>query len=427
MKSKLLGIFKNPYVFSVISKITLVVLGFLYTVLMSRYLGASLKGDVAYITSVTSITCIIFGCGVHQAYPYFKKKTGADVAPIFMRLAVEMLAVYLILAVALTLLLRADVSLGCILMLTPIFVYNRIVSYICMVENPNRKNLVDLIAAFLEVVFIVVLWLLVKPTLLIGAMIYLFKDIFLSCVYTWRMRNALKTHVKSSLSVMFEILKFGIFPMLVLLMSTLNYRVDVIMLKASVSSADVGIYSVGVMLAERVWLIPDALKEVMISNLVKGKGPEEVSFVVRVCNTSCILLVLGIVALGRPFINLFFGAEYAGAYPITVVILVGVVFMVYYKMIAAYNIVHGKQKENFIYLIVSVISNIAANLVLIPLFGCIGAALASIISYSVSAFLFTHRFIRETGTRMSDMLVINREDFVRIRQKLRNNRRTAAK
>ncbi len=414
MKSKLFRIFRNPYVFSVFSKITLVVLGFLYTVLMSRYLGASLKGDVAYITSVTSITCIIFGCGVHQAYPYFTKKTGENVAPIFMRLAVEMLAVYLIIAAALTLLLRADVSLGCILMLTPIFVYNRIVSYICMVENPNRKNLVDLIAALLEVVLIIVLWLLLKPTLLIGALIYLFKDVFLSCVYTWRMRHALVPFAKSSLSIRLEILKFGFFPMLLLLMSTLNYRVDVIMLKASVSSADVGIYSVGVMLAERVWLIPDALKEVMISNLAKGKGVEEVSFVIRLCNSSCILVVLAIVALGRPFINLFFGAEYAGAYTITIVILVGVLFMVYYKLIAAYNIVHGKQKENILFLLVSVASNLVANALLIPRFGNIGAALASILSYAVAAFLFTQRFARETGTKLGSMLFINRADLERL-------------
>lgn len=418
MKSKLSGVFRNPYVFSVISKITLVALGFLYTVLMSRYLGASLKGEVAYITSVTSITCIIFGCGVHQAYPYYKKKTGEDVAPIFMRLAVEMLAVYLVLAAALTLLLRADVSLGCILMLTPIFVYNRIVSYICMVENPNRKNLVDLIAAFLEVVFILVLWLTLNPTLLLGAFIYLFKDIFLSGVYTWRMRRALRPPAKLTMAVRLDILKFGFFPMLLLLMSTLNYRVDVIMLKASVSSADVGIYSVGVMLAERVWLIPDALKEVMISNLAKGKGADEVSFVIRICNSSCILVVLAIIALGRPFINLFFGAEYSGAYTVTIVILAGVLFMVYYKLIASYNIVHGKQKENLVFLFISVACNLIANALLIPRFGNIGAALASILSYAVAAFLFTMRFSRETGTKLRNMLLINRKDLERLKLQL---------
>ncbi len=56
------NLLKNPYVFSVVTKICIVLLGFIYTVLQSRYLGAALKGDVAYISSITSITAIVFGC-----------------------------------------------------------------------------------------------------------------------------------------------------------------------------------------------------------------------------------------------------------------------------------------------------------------------------------------------------------------------------
>ena len=413
--NKLKKIIKNPYVFSVISKFCVVLLGFLYTVCQSRYLGASLKGDVSYITSITSITSIVFGCGVHQAYPYFKKKTGQDVAPLFMKLSAGMLGIYLIIAVLATIILKADISLGAILILTPCLVYNKIVAYISMVENPNKKNFTELLANFVEVIVVVILWLIIPPTLFIGILIYVIKDVLLSIVYTYRLKKPLFAPVKLTASQSLEILKFGIFPMLVLLMTTLNYRVDVIMLKQFVTSAEVGIYSVGVMLAERVWMIPDALKEVMISNLAKGKGTDEVSFVIRICNTACVIVVLGIIALGQPFINLFFGMEYSAAYSVTVVILIGVIFMIYYKMIAAYNIVQGKQKENFFYLVVSVIGNVVANAILIPIYGNIGAAIASIFSYAISAFLFTHRFIKETGTKMSDMLIINKGDISRLK------------
>ena len=77
--SKFNNIFKNPYVFSVISKLLIVALGFAYSVCQARYLGTSLKGDVAYVDSVTKITLVLFGLGIHQAYPYFKKKTGQNV------------------------------------------------------------------------------------------------------------------------------------------------------------------------------------------------------------------------------------------------------------------------------------------------------------------------------------------------------------
>jgi len=422
MRNRIAKVIKNPYVFSVISKFCIVLLGFIYTVCQSRYLGASLKGDVSYISSITSITSIIFGCGVHQAFPYFKKKTGKDVAPVFMKLAVLMLGVYLAFAILLSIVYHENISFTAVYFLTPCLVYTKIVGYISMVENPNKKNMTEMIANIAEVLIVVLLWIMIKPTLIIGIILFAIKDIILSLIYTYRLRKPLFDHVEIKGKQIAEILTFGIFPMLVLLMTTLNYRIDVIMLKQQVTSAEVGIYSVGVMLAERVWMIPDALKEVMISNLAKGKGSDEVCFVIRICNTACIIVVLGIIALGQPFINIFFGMEYSGAYSITVVILVGVIFMVYYKMIAAYNIVQGKQRENFVYLIISVIGNVIANAILIPIYGNIGAAMASIFSYAISAFLFTYRFIRETSTKMSDLLIINKRDITRLKSKIGENK-----
>lgn len=415
-KTGIIKALSNPYVFSIISKICIVLLGFAYSVCQSRYLGAALKGDVAYVTSITSITSIVFGCGVHQAYPYFKKKTGEDVAPLFMKLSVLMLAVYFAVAVIFTIVLRLDLSIGAVLILTPCLVYTKIVAYINMVENPNKKHATDLITNVLEVLIVIVFWATLKASLLIGLVIFAIKDIILSLIYTYRMRAPLTAPVKLDRSRCLEILRFGIFPMLMLLMTTLNYRVDVIMLKQFVPSADVGIYSVGVLLAERVWMIPDAMKEVMISNLAKGKGTEEVTFVIRVCNLACIVVVIGIVLLGQPFINLFYGAEYAPAYTVTVVILIGVLFMVYYKMIGSYNIVEGKQRENFIYLVISVVCNLALNALLIPKLGNIGAAVASIFSYAIAAGLFIQKFVRDYSVRIRDMLIPNRSDLLRLRQ-----------
>ena len=422
MRNKsLIKAIKNPYVFSIISKITLVMLGFIYSVCQSRYLGAALKGDVAYITSITSITSIIFGCGVHQAYPYFKKKTGEDVAPLFMKLSVLMMVIYLAVAGVLTLIMHLDFSLGAVFILTPCLVYTKIVAYINMVENPNKKNITELIVSIIEVIIVVGFWLKVPASIYIGIFIFAVKDLILAIIYTYRMRVPLLESVEFSVVHCQEIFRFGIFPMLILLMTTLNYRVDIIMLKQFVTSTDVGIYSVGVMLAERVWVIPDAMKEVMISNLAKGKGIEEVSFVIRVCNLACIIVVVGIILLGQPFINLFYGVEYAPAYSVTVVILIGVVFMVYYKTIGAYNIVEGKQKDNFIYLVISVICNLVLNIILIPRFGNLGAAIASIFSYAVSAGLFTRKFVYDNNVNIKDMLLPNQADLFRLRQAISKN------
>lgn len=410
-------ILKNPYIFSVVTKLIIVILGFIYTVCQSRYLGVSLKGDVAYISSVTSITAIFFGCGMHQAYPYYKKKTGEDVAPLFSKLALFQLFIYCLVAVVFSCILKLSVEMYAIILLTPVLVYNKLVSYMNMVETPNKKNAIEMMANIVEVILVIGMWLFVPASLGMGILILVVKDLFLAIIYSYRIRKAICTPVKVNKGVVIEILKFGFFPMLALLMTTLNYRVDVIMLKYFVDSSSVGIYSVGVMLAERVWLIPDALKEVMISNLAKGKDYEEVCFVIRICNVACMVVVLGIILLGKPFITIFFGQEYSSAYSVTVIILIGVIFMIYYKMIGAYNIVHGKQKENFVYLVISVICNIIANLIFIPIWGNNGAAVASIFSYGISAYLFVHKFTNDNSVNLGDLLVLKKDDMNRLKKK----------
>ncbi|MBR5114796.1 MAG: polysaccharide biosynthesis C-terminal domain-containing protein [Oscillospiraceae bacterium] len=401
--------------FSVVSKVMIVLLGFGYTVCQSRFLGASIKGDISYIDSVTKVAFIVLGFGIHQAYPYFKKKTGENVAPFFLRLICILTLIYLIIAIGLSIIFHSDIKLLAIFMLTPCLVYNRVVSYINMVETPNKKNATELIVNVFELLAVVIIWLFFPPSVGWGVFLLLFKDLLLGVIYTIRLRKQFTIPVKFTISGAAEILRYGLFPMLCLLMTTLNYRVDIIMLKQHVSSAEVGVYSVGVMLAERVWMIPDALKEVMISNLTKGKDYQEVGFVIRICNTVCIFVVLAIVLLGQPFINLFFGEEYSEAYIVTVIILIGVVFMIYYKMIGSYNIVHGKQKENFIYLLISVITNVIANMILIPRFGNNGAAIASILSYGMAAALYTQHFCRNTGMKLTQMLIVNKRDVERIK------------
>lgn len=417
-KNRLICISKNQYVFSVLSKLCIVLLGFVYTVCQSRYLGASLKGDISYVQSITQITSIIFCLGIHQAYPYYKKKTGKDVAPLFLKLAIAITGIYSIIAILLSICIRGDIEYVAIFMMTPLLAYNKIVSYINMVESPNKKNATELAVNILELTAVLFLWKAFPATIEVGLFLVLFKDLFLAIIYSWRLRSSIIEPIKLEMKQCIEVIRFGIFPMLSLLMTTLNYRVDLIMLKQYVTSAEVGIYSVGVMLAERVWMIPDALKEVMISNLAKGKGAEEVCFVIRVCNVACIIVVVGIVLLGQPFINIFFGSEYSRAYSVTVVILIGVIFMVYYKMIGAYNIVHGKQKESFVYLLVSVICNILANITLIPVLGISGASIASVFSYGISAFLFIARFSKDNNIRLNDILFLKKEDISQLKKQL---------
>lgn len=414
--NKLKKVLTNQYIYSIITKFLIVLIGFVFTVVQSRYLGIEIKGQVAYITSVTSILSIILGLGIHQAYPYFRKTQNKDLISTFLTIAMIQILVYGAISAIVICIVKSPETKA-IAIIVPILVYNKIVSYLSMVDNPNRKNTVEAIVNILDIILICLLWKFVPASFIIGALIVIFKDLAMSITYTINLRNKIGKNTENIAKWIPKLIKFGFFPMLALLMTILNYRLDVIMLKNWVSDSMIGIYSVGISLAERVWMIPDAMKEVMTSRLAKGKDVKEVSYVIRICNTACLCVIFGLILLGQPFINIVFGKEYSGAYHITLILLLGVFFMIYYKMIASYNITIGKQKINTLFLGLSVIANVIANYLLIPHFNIYGAAVSSVISYALCSILFIVYFCKNCDIKITDILFINKQDIAKLKTK----------
>lgn len=107
--------------------------------------------------------------------------------------------------------------------------------------------------------------------------------------------------------------------MITTLMLTLNYRVDTLMMgyMYHIPDTEIGFYSLGVSLSEYGWLIPDAFREVLFSRTAKDDAIEEVTMSMKVNFYLTLLMILGILVLGRPVIRILAGAEYLPAYPVT--------------------------------------------------------------------------------------------------------------
>lgn len=418
MGNRLIKILKKQYVFSVISEIISIISVFLFTVFQARFLGAEIKGEVATITSMLSITSIVFGLGIYHAYPFYRKNASPDIPSVFVKLALIILFSYTAVAAAIVAIFNISLKYAAVMMITPFKIYDQIVSEVALIENPNRRNSVNNFVHIAELLFVLILWGVAPVSLTVGIVIITF-EIGLRClIFTWRLRNLIFRKNSEIRTYILPLLRFSFFPMLSVLMSSLNYRVDILMLDGNVPSAAIGIYSVGVSLADRIWLVPDAMKGVMISNITKGKDHREVAYVMRICNTVCLCLIVGIILLGEPFINIIFGAEYAGAYSITLILMLGVFPMIAYKIIASFNIVLGRQKISFILLSISVVANIVANSFLIPVWGIYGACIASVASYALCSILFVIDFCKQTRIPFKEMLFVNLSDIRSIKKSI---------
>lgn len=161
-------------------------------------------------------------------------------------------------------------------------------------------------------------------------------------------------------------------------------------------------------------MIPDAFREVLFSRTAKDDAIEEVTMSMKVNFYLTLLMILGILVLGRPVIRILAGAEYLPAYPVTVMLIAGIIPMSYFKIIGTLLLAQGKKGVYLGMLSASVAVNILCNTITIPLWGKMGAAVAS------------RRFLRRGGLCVPRLLSQNLSDSAERRVRLQPGRKGQA-
>ena len=69
---------------------------------------------------------------------------------------------------------------------------------------------------------------------------------------------------------------------------------------------------------------------------------------------------------------------------------------------------------------ISLLINISINYILIPIYGIIGAAIASLISYIIYGLLFIIIYIKYEGFTFRNMFVLNQEDILMLKKLVKN-------
>lgn len=402
----------NAYVYSVIAKIISVLTGFLYSILYSRYLGAELRGTASIIVNNSDILMLILCLGIYQAYPYFKKQTEKSIYMEYINYVFGLFFLYVISCIVIGIIWKPNAQNCVVLVLIPIMFAAKELNYVVLIENPKLRNTANIFIDMFDIVFISVMMLFTKADFVLCAMFLIVKYFVCFVIGVANLKVNI-FRIRPTLRGIWPYIRFGFIPMLTVIMMEINYKADVLMLDYfKIPKADIGVYSLGVSLAQRVWLIPDALKDILLSKLAGGKNESEVSKVSRISFLMAIIFIMGMFALGKPFVWLMYGDEYSGAYTVILVISLGILGMVFYKMIYSYNVVNGYKNASFALLGGAALLNVIINIILIPPYGMIGAAVASTASYLLCGMGFLVFFIRKTGISAKEMIIMNKNDFV---------------
>ena len=400
-------------------------MGLFYSAVFARYCGATIKGEIAYINGIIAIGAIVITFGMHQAYPYYRRKYDAETYKnIFWSIIVTLFTLYAIASILVVVILFNHITFELVIaiVLMPILGYSNVLSYISIVEKPNCRNTIFMWIHVFELLYTVVLWLCTDSNFFGAVSAFAVAEILKAIVYTVVLRPRF---CRFSRKQVIELYSYGFFPMLGLLMTTLNYKVDVFMLKKSseVTLSEIGVYSIGVTLAEKVLLFPDSIKQILMSKLAKGKTHSEVAKVSRICFFVSFLCTIAIIVSGKLIIDILYGEEYINAYGVTVVCVMGTMPMVFFKMIGQYNIINKKQIYNVVMLSVSILINICFNMLLVPKLGIIGAAIGTAVGHLVCAIIFLIYFSRVSGLRIREIVFVQKSDVEVLVTKFKREKR----
>lgn len=404
---------RNEYVFTLINKAFVIILGLLQSVLIARFLGAELQGVSAYISSIVSIGCIVVTFGIHQAYAYYRRIFNTKMLTnSFLTIVTCIYAFLALLAIPFYYFSIHDYLTFYIWVSVVIIGYSNVIQYVTLIEEPNKKNASYTIASVLYLIYNLLLFLFTSSSFELMISLILFRDFvcIFFCIYILDIHLSFSRFTASLAPKLFS---FGFFPMISLLLTTLNYRLDVLMLKDSpnVLLSSIGIYSIGIALSEKIALIPDTLMGILVSRLSRGSSVHEVAKVCRLSFLASSILCILLLLLGEKAILFLYGNQYDGAYSIIVISALGSVFIGFFKLIAQYNIIKGKQKRNMIMLVFSVLVNLILNYVFIPLWDVKGAAFSTCISHIICGALFIILLNRKANIKITEIIFIQRSDL----------------
>jgi PST family polysaccharide transporter len=196
---------------------------------------------------------------------------------------------------------------------------------------------------------------------------------------------------------------------------TLIYlKIDQVMLGEMSGREEVGIYSTAVRISEIWYFVPMAISMSVFPALIRSRDMGREIYEKRlqqlydflVWLALCVALVMTFLA--SPIVRLLFGEAYAGGGPILAIHVWAGIFVFMKSALARWLLNEGLLRFLFLSNSIGAVVNIVLNLFLIPKYGGVGAAIATVISYAAAGYLAT--FLRPdtvpAGRMMSLALIV---------------------
>lgn len=210
-----------------------------------------------------------------------------------------------------------------------------------------------------------------------------------------------------------ELLKNGSLLMLSAVALTINLKIDQVILLQIAGKAEVGIYAAAARISEIWYTLPTLMMVALFPSLFAAKkaGPKayarKLQQLYDIFAIPAVSLALLVTFTADRIVPFAFGPQFKASAPVLVIHIWASVFVFMRTIFSRWLVL----EDFYIYSVVTqsagALMNVAFNFVLIPQFGAIGAAYATVISYGTSGFLslFLTKNTRAQGVHMAMALL----------------------
>ncbi|NUK29895.1 oligosaccharide flippase family protein [Parageobacillus sp. VR-IP] len=309
------------------------------------------------------------------------------------------------------------------LLTVPFLLLNYFLSFIFLGNDKSSYYFIfnNLPVIITTVFLLVLLFILDDVNLIISINLYFLGQFLTSIIMIITVHNKLlkssESYYKGFLvclknDLVKDIFSFGIKMYFASIMNFLNYRLDTLLIGKLLPLKLLGNYNLAVNFADSFGKISQTISLLVYSKLPRLAENDKKVMVNLIIKLNLILLVIGSLVMfliGDKIIYLI-GTDYSYAYIAFLLLVPGMFFIALFRII--YHVVSVEYNANWgMYAtFFSLISTIALDLILIPVYGIYGASVASSLSYSVS-FLFIYiYYIKQTNSNFFSIFLISKRE-----------------
>lgn len=204
------------------------------------------------------------------------------------------------------------------------------------------------------------------------------------------------------------------------MLTFVNYKADLFLVNFFIGPGAVGVYAIAVQLAEKLWLLSQAVSTVLLPKLAELSNDDEKRKIITPLVSRWVLWITllgggGVLVIVSPTVNLIFGDSFVEAILPIYFLMPGIILLAPARILSNDLASRGRPDLNMYTSLGVVLVTILSNMILIPVYGVDGAAISTSIAYSLNYAVSLVMYQYFSGVSAWSSICVTREDFYLIK------------